>query len=138
MPSALLRACPGGCGALVERGRCPACARLVEQRRGTAAQRGYDARWRRLRERYLRRLVAAGVAPVCGARLPGAPETTDSLCAAEGRLVDGVLDLDHIVPHQGQRDPRFWDPRNLQLLCHARCHPRKTRRQQVMGGGVAR
>jgi 5-methylcytosine-specific restriction endonuclease McrA len=29
--------------------------------------------------------------------------------------------VDHIVPHQGQDDPMFWDEENLRTLCHA-CH----------------
>ena len=73
-------------------------------------------------------LITAGVAPVCGARLPGAPVTRDSRCQADGLLVgDQVghrLHTDHIAPHRG--DQRLmWSVLNLQLLC-ARDHDAKT------------
>ena len=40
-----LRVCPTpGCPQLTKGGRCPKCARTADQKRGTAAQRGYTAR----------------------------------------------------------------------------------------------
>lgn len=138
MPSALLRACPGGCGALVQKGRCPACARAKEQQR--IANRGHDlynsVRWRTLRSRFRRALQAAGVYLACGARLPGAPATTDSQCAADGVIVSDSLHramtgrslhVDHIRRHEGD-ERLFADMLNLQLLC-ATDHNRKSQRE---------
>jgi 5-methylcytosine-specific restriction protein A len=52
-------------------------------------------------------------------------------CKARGRIVP-TTDVDHIVPHDG--DPvRFWDPANLQGLCHA-CHSEKTGTEKRQGG----
>ena len=110
-PSALMRTCRApGCPALVAHGRCPTHARQAERRRGSASSRGYDHRWRQVRERFFQRLIALGIAPVCGARLPGAPMTTDSWCLAEGVLNAAHRHVDHIVRHAGQDDPRFWNP----------------------------
>lgn len=115
-----------GCPRTVDRGHCSGHQRQRDQRRGSAASRGYDAKWHRLVAAFYAELVAAGVPPVCGATLPSVLATGDSLCAAEGLQTFEPLDCDHIQPHDGQRDPRFWDMQNLQLLCHGRCHSRKT------------
>ncbi len=137
MPTALLKPCPGDggrCTALVPSGRCPVHAREVEQRRGSASARGYDSAWRALTHRFRRALIKAGIAPVCGARLPGAPVTNHSRCAQEGRLVDDgahrrrhgmALHTDHIVPHRGDDRLRL-DILNLQLLCKEE-HDAKTK-----------
>lgn len=124
MPTALLRYCgEPGCPELVASGRCSAHARVYDTRRGTACNRGYDARWRRLRRRFIHRLIALGIGPLCGARLPGAPETAHSRCVADHRVVAGAV-VDHIVPHRGD-ERRLYDTLNLQFLCKA-CHDRKT------------
>lgn len=69
--------------------------------RKTAAQRGYDRRWRKAREGFLRRN------PLC------------TKCSARGRVREATV-VDHIVPHRGE--PRlFWDIGNWQPLCKA-CH----------------
>jgi 5-methylcytosine-specific restriction protein A len=126
-PSILMRMCTvPGCPALVKSGRCPQHTRQADHHRGSAASRGYDSRWRARRQCFFNRLIALGIVPVCGARLPGAPLTDDSLCAAQGFLNQQRLHLDHIVPRQGPDDPRFWDPLNWQVLCGPRCHARKT------------
>jgi 5-methylcytosine-specific restriction protein A len=135
MPSALLRPCgyAGGCPELVVSGCCPAHTRQAEQRRGSAHARGYTRAWAQRKARYIQRLINLGIAPVCGARLPGAAATTDSVCQQEGRFVGDsgngrALELDHIVPHEG--DPAlFNDDLNLQLLCR-RDHSAKTLREQ--------
>ena len=103
-----------GCPGVVRAGVCSRCgplrrARMVEhdERRGTAAQRGYDATWRRLRASFLARN------PLCAA------------CERNGRVVVAT-DVDHIVPkRRGGSD----HDENLQALCHS-CHSRKT-----MAGG---
>jgi 5-methylcytosine-specific restriction protein A len=65
--------------------------------RKSAAQRGYNAEWRRAREDYLRRH------PFCVE------------CKKAGRLQPARA-VDHIVPHRG--DPElFWDETNWQGLC---------------------
>lgn len=102
-----------GCPNLAEPGHryCPEHERQVQkeydQKRGTAAQRGYDARWRRLRKMFL----AAN--PVCADPF--------GIHARNGEVVPAT-DVDHIVPKRcGGTDE--WS--NLQALCHA-CHSRKT------------
>lgn len=77
--------------------------RAYDQERGTAAQRGYDRRWRRLRLMYLREH------PLCVE------------CLAAGRTV-AATDVDHIV---AKRDGGSDDYTNLQALCHS-CHSKKT------------
>lgn len=71
-------------------------------------QRFYDHQWRATRARFL----AAN--PFCVALLE------------DGMACTAVAtDVDHIVPHRGDR-ALFNDWNNLQPLCHA-CHSRKTR-----------
>lgn len=101
-----------GCPGLVRNGVCNACGPLhvasqhtIDERRGTAAQRGYGGRWQRVRAMYLRNH------PVCVA------------CEREGRTTPAT-DVDHIVPRRrGGSD----DESNLQALCHS-CHSAKTGR----------
>ena len=95
--------------------RHPGCPNLsdgvyCEQHRGlyareSAAQRGYDARWQRAREAFLKRN------PLC------------AQCLRENRLTPATV-VDHIVPHRGD-EKLFWDEANWQPLC-AECHNRKT------------
>lgn len=133
MPSALLRSCASiGCPTLVVSGRCAIHARATEQRRGSAAARGYDAGWRAFRIWFRHRLIAAHVVPVCGATLPGGPSMRDSQCRAAGRLNDGRLQLDHDPPlTEGERhDARaVCDIRRVGFLCHT-CHSAKTLRER--------
>lgn len=139
MPTRSVSPCLGRCGRVgrFTAGRCPACARVVDRRRGSAHDRGYGASWRAFRPQFIGQLVDAGVLPVCGAVLPGGPTTEDSSCKAQGLLTfqsdDGTdLHLDHeppLQPHERQ-DPRaVMDPLRLQLLCRAD-HSRKTLREQ--------
>ncbi|MHC4698249.1 MAG: HNH endonuclease [Planctomycetota bacterium] len=77
----------------------------VRDGRPSACKRGYDRRWRKARDHYLRRH------PLC------------VQCERQGRTVCSAI-VDHVVPHQG--DPlAFWDQRDWQALCK-RCHDRKT------------
>jgi hypothetical protein len=73
MPTAPYRPCSGGCGARVSRGKCPACALRVEQRRGSASSRGYNSFWTLFRPRFIAMLLKAGIQPICGAALPDGP-----------------------------------------------------------------
>lgn len=97
MPTALLRLCPGGCGARVPSGRCPNCRRASDTQRGTARERGYDSWW----DGYSRRRLARY--PLC------------VLCAAHGRTTAATV-TDHIQPHKGN-NALFRDRRNHQSLC---------------------
>ena len=72
-------------------------------RRGTAAQRGYDARWRRVRAWYLKRH------PLC----------LD--CQGEGRVAPAT-EVHHIV---ALRDGGTHEETNLTALCKS-CHSRRT------------
>lgn len=75
------------------------------RKKGSSSARGYGARWRRLRERFLFEH------PLC------------EECLKRGRAVPAT-DVDHIRPHRGD-EALMWDEENLQALCHA-CHSRKT------------
>jgi 5-methylcytosine-specific restriction protein A len=98
-----------GCGALAQAHYCPDHARERQQRydreRGSASVRGYDSRWRRAREEWLRSH------PLCAEHV------------RQGEVVAAVV-VDHIRPHKGDR-ALFWDRGNWQSLCKA-CHDRKT------------
>ena len=73
--------------------------------RGSAAERGYDAKWRRARKRFLQRH------PLC------------ANCLSQGIVTPATV-VDHIVPHRGDR-ALFWDENNWQPLCK-NCHDQKT------------
>jgi 5-methylcytosine-specific restriction protein A len=101
MPVAAPRRCPT-CRGLFTADRCPTCVKARDERRGTAAQRGYcSARWRRLRAAKLSQ------APLC------------SVCS------EPATEVDHLERHDGPNDPRFWSCDNLDSKCK-RCHARKT------------
>lgn len=96
--------------------RHPGCAELSDgaycaehrkryERRDSASARGYDARWRRERLRYLR------ANPLC------------VTCREDGRLTPATV-VDHIVPHCGD-EALFWDRTNWQAMCKC-CHDTKT------------
>jgi len=97
---------------------CPHCAgvaaerkRQIDRARGTAASRGYDARWQKYRAAFLREH------PLC--------ECPD--CQAGRLRVRAASVVDHIIPHRG--DPvLFWDPANHQAMA-ADCHRSKTARE---------
>ena len=96
-----------GCPNLCESGTyCPEhSAESPDRLRGSAAERGYDAKWRRARKLFLQRH------PLC------------ANCLSQGVLTPATV-VDHIVPHRG--DHRlFWDEQNWQPLCKS-CHDRKT------------
>lgn len=130
MPLALARTCSTvGCA---EFQPCPVHDRTLtwEQGRGSAARRGYGTRWTKYRRWFMDELFRQKVprAGLCGSRLPGTPQTSDSRCALEGLIVLGTL-VDHIVPVTGPDDPGFYDPLGHQLLCGP-CHQAKRRRER--------
>jgi 5-methylcytosine-specific restriction enzyme A len=114
MPTRPLRPCSQpGCPALVQSGRCLVHKREQrrphDERRGTAHERGYGARWQRVRKTFL------AAHPLCRS------------CEHAGRLTPAKV-VDHIVPHRGNME-LFWDRANWAPMC-APCHDRKT------GGGA--
>lgn len=110
MPYAPKRPCRyPGCPNLCEHGHtyCPIHDKThgSDAIRGGAAFRGYDRRWQKARDDYLRKH------PLC------------VKCQEEGRLTPATV-VDHIIPHRGDRT-LFWDVRNWQSLCKS-CHDKKT------------
>ena len=65
--------------------------------RGTAASRGYDGRWAKARNIYIKEH------PLC------------VMCEKEGHLKLGNT-VDHIIPHCGDQE-LFWNQNNWQTLC---------------------
>lgn len=88
--------------------------REVDRRRGTAAQRGYDAAWRKVRLAVLRD------EPLC------------RMCKEAGRITPAV-DVDHIIAIADRPDLRL-DPSNLRPLCKS-CHSSRTARDQGFNRG---
>lgn len=78
----------------------------------TSAQRGYDYRWQKARERFLYEN------PVC------------VMCEARGMTVQASV-VDHRVPHRGDKT-LFWDESNWQSLCKP-CHDGEKKRQENQG-----
>lgn len=137
MPDALLRNCANypACGNLVPRGRCPTCETARDLRRGTSAERGYDAAWRRFRQALMSRMIQLGILPVCGAALPGGPEMRNSACKLAGRLNDQDLHFDHdppLRPEERGSQRAICDPRRVGILCGS-CHSAKTAREMREG-----
>jgi 5-methylcytosine-specific restriction protein A len=139
MPTSLPRACRPGCPHPAQ--SCPehsvkAKAKFYDDRRGSAASRGYGSRWREYRTWYLAELIRQEVprAGLCGSRLPGTPATFDSKCAEQGLIVMGAV-VDHITPVYGPNDPTFYAPTAHQLLCDP-CHQAK-RQREARGAHVA-
>ena len=122
MPTKAGRPCQWrGCPQVV-RGDVPYCeehakqvAREHEADRPSAARRGYDGNWRKLRSMYLRRH------PLCA----------DPFGVHEGPVV--ATEVDHIQP-LSRGGGHGWD--NLQALCKS-CHSKKTARESgfVRGKG---
>lgn len=95
-----------GCGVLLDLpGYCVKHARHVEQQRGSSTERGYNHRWRKARETYLR------------------SHSLCVMCEADDVLTPSTV-VDHIVPHRGDQK-LFWSRDNWQALCK-RHHDTKT------------
>lgn len=101
-----------GCPNLVTSGRCTTCTTTAEQARGSAAARGYDARWTRRRAAYLRRH------PICV--LDGAIAT----------VADHYPDSRRDLVTRGVPNPDA--DHRLRALC-APCHGRETAQHQPGG-----
>jgi 5-methylcytosine-specific restriction enzyme A len=108
--------------------RHPGCGRTTRERycdEHTASDagelgstaRGYDSRWQRLREAFVRDWLATRgpYCGECGCLLRPGKETH----------------VDHIVPFDGMDDPMRLEWSNLQVLCRE-CNAKKARKQ---GGG---
>lgn len=123
MPTAAARPCRHvGCGALVRDGSGFCLAhqadkrinRFGDDRRGTAAERGYGHSWAKLRARIMRR--DAGLCQPC---------------LQVGRVMP-AHQVDHVVPKTaGGTDAES----NLQAICTT-CHKAKTSREATQGRGV--
>lgn len=113
MPVSPALACP--CGGRRQAGQpCERCGRggkqsrrEYDQRRGSAAERGYDAAWQRFRKRYL------AEHPLC------------EDCQATG-IVTAATDIHHIAKLRDRLDLKYEDS-NLMALC-SRCHDVRTRK----------
>lgn len=104
--------------------------READRRRGSAHDRGYTASWRRFIGYFRRLLLREGIAPVCGAALPGGPTMSESRCKAEGRLSAVRLHLHHDPPlTRAEREDKraVEDPLRVGFLCQ-RCHNAATAR----------
>lgn len=90
-----------------------------DDRRGSAAQRGYGYKWQQARDGFLRSH------PLCVE------------CERNGRVAAATV-VDHIQPHRGDMG-LFWDKENWQALC-ASCHSgvkqRLEKSGRVIGCGV--
>ena len=96
--------------------RHPGCPNLTEVKyceehkhlhpdRPSAENRGYNSKWRKLSQQYLRKH------PLC------------VRCLANGRYTKATV-TDHIIPHRN-RPELMWDESNFQALCKP-CHDKKT------------
>ncbi|MNK92917.1 HNH endonuclease [compost metagenome] len=116
MPSKSKRPCKKpGCPSLTADVYCESHAaehkriqQEADQRRGTAAQRGYSSQWRKARLGFLRKH------PLC------------KHCQDKERLTEATV-VDHIKPHKGDK-ALFWERDNWQPLCK-KCHDIKTARE---------
>lgn len=86
-----------------------------QDRRKTANQRGYDRRWKRLRDEFIEQH------PLC------------KHCEERGQ-VTMAKEIDHIIPFSDLSDPLRLCSDNLQSLCR-RCHAIKTASEQRPGRG---
>lgn len=110
MPDKPLRACSfPGCPELTRERFCEKHKqqdrKRVDERRGSAHERGYSYRWQKYRENYLKQH------PLC------------VKCLEEGKITIATV-VDHITPHKGDI-VLFWRVENHQALCK-RCHDIKT------------
>ena len=93
-------------GVREEEARLAAIAKKSDAKRGHAAARGYNHKWAKARETFLKRN------PLCVE------------CEKVGRAVPATV-VDHIEPHHGDSN-LFWNTANWQSLCRVH-HDQKTR-----------
>jgi len=107
-----------------------------DRARGNSSERGYGSRWRKFVSWFVSELFRLNVprAGLCGSRLTGARETTDSECQKQGLVVRGTV-ADHIDPVSSPNDPRFFVATELQWLCDS-CHNSKRQRERRRVEGV--
>lgn len=94
-----------GCPELVDSGYCPAHTRSAPDYRESAAKRGYDYKWQKLRLAYLTRN------PLC----------VD--CLQQGETT-AAQEVHHIIP---KAEGGTEEPSNLMALCKP-CHSKRTAR----------
>ena len=96
-----------GCSQLVPHGTkfCEEHEKQHQSDARTTKEKGYNGRWRKARERFLKQH------PLC------------IRCMEQGKYVQAKV-VDHIIPHRGDQH-LFWDENNWQPLCKS-CHDRKT------------
>lgn len=117
MPKKLKTACCySGCQELVHGRFCDehkrADQRAADRQRGSSTARGYNSRWSKYSKWFLRQPENV----FCKLQFPG--------CNNVAQCVD------HIDPHDGPTDPRFWEVSNHQPAC-IRCNSVKGRRTIV-------
>ncbi len=93
------------CPQLTDEKYCDEHKEIHQADRESASRRGYDRRWQKARNRYLKSH------PLC------------VKCQEAGRFVTATV-VDHIEPHRGDRT-LFWNEANWQSLCK-QCHDSKT------------
>jgi hypothetical protein len=114
MPNAPKRLCPK-CGAIVS-GRCPSCSKSTDKARPNASARGYTStRWRRFRS------WVFSMRPLC-----------EWICEDGRPCNQPATDLDHKQRVTGPDDPRFYDEKEVQPLCHPH-HSTKTATERRYG-----
>ena len=89
-----------------------------DRARGSAAERGYDGRWRAYAQAFLQKR------PWCECER----------CRASPHPLR-ARHVDHVIAVSGPRDPLFWQPSNHRPMAHS-CHSRKTCQQD--GGFVGK
>ncbi|AYB37431.1 HNH endonuclease signature motif containing protein [Brevibacillus laterosporus] len=88
-----------------------------DRERGSATQRGYDAKWRKARIGFLRK------------------HSFCKHCFDKGFLT-GATVVDHIIPQKGDKT-LFWYRNNWQPICE-QCHNRKTAREiEALGDNLS-
>jgi 5-methylcytosine-specific restriction protein A len=86
--------------------------------RPSAASRGYDYKWVKLRNWFIKRN------PLCVDCLKIGITTAWTTAVIKGKLKRVSNEVDHIIPHKGNLRLKT-DPNNLQTLCKSH-HSRKT------------
>lgn len=94
-------------------------AQPYDRRRGSAASRGYNAKWKQYRDDF----VLRDHCEECGRNHSFCEE-----CGKRGRIALTYA-VDHIVPHRGNQE-LFWRHSNHQGLCQP-CHNSKSRKERL-------